>query len=231
MRRDRFSSETRGFTLVELLVVIGIIALLISILLPTLGKAREASRKTACMSNLRQIHGAVQMYAMENRNYLPPKFEYKKTVLKADEIKDGKRLNTLVDGIQVVLERYSGLSVFECPCDYGDATDSEKLFVRIGTSYDVRGHDLKVDKDPAKQAEKERKKRFSLEVTREIASDIFKPWDSDDPDKVAEKVAKGERGPVKWHAKWWNKVMGDGHVVTVSSKSEDELTKDKDKDD
>jgi prepilin-type N-terminal cleavage/methylation domain-containing protein len=60
-----------AFTLVELLVVIGIIALLISILLPTLGKAREAARRTACLSNLRQVHAAFHFYALDNQDRVP----------------------------------------------------------------------------------------------------------------------------------------------------------------
>jgi prepilin-type N-terminal cleavage/methylation domain-containing protein/prepilin-type processing-associated H-X9-DG protein len=60
-----------AFTLVELLVVIGIIALLISILLPTLSKTRESGRKTACMSNLRQIAMAVLSYTQEHKGFLP----------------------------------------------------------------------------------------------------------------------------------------------------------------
>jgi prepilin-type N-terminal cleavage/methylation domain-containing protein/prepilin-type processing-associated H-X9-DG protein len=60
-----------AFTLVELLVVIGIIALLISILLPTLGKAREVARRAACLSNLRQVHQAFHFYALENRDQVP----------------------------------------------------------------------------------------------------------------------------------------------------------------
>ena len=60
-----------GFTLVELLVVIGIVAVLIGILLPSLSRAREQAKRTACLSNLRQLHLAMHMYANENKDYVP----------------------------------------------------------------------------------------------------------------------------------------------------------------
>jgi prepilin-type N-terminal cleavage/methylation domain-containing protein/prepilin-type processing-associated H-X9-DG protein len=60
-----------AFTLVELLVVIGIIGLLISILMPALSKARQASRTTACLSNLRQMGAAWNIYLSENKAHLP----------------------------------------------------------------------------------------------------------------------------------------------------------------
>src|SRR3954465_12070365 len=72
-------SETRhlvsynriAFTLIELLVVIAIVAILASLILPALGRAKESGRATQCLSNLHQLGLGLQMYVGDNRNLLP----------------------------------------------------------------------------------------------------------------------------------------------------------------
>jgi prepilin-type processing-associated H-X9-DG protein len=67
-----------AFTLIELIVVIGIIATLAGLLLPALARAKESGRSTACLSNLRQLGLALQLYAEENNNRMP--FMYDQTL-------------------------------------------------------------------------------------------------------------------------------------------------------
>src|SRR5690349_12004758 len=67
----RSAAQRAGFTLVELLVVIGIIALLVAILLPTLNKARKNAYAVQCQSNVRQIGQGLMMYANEYKGWYP----------------------------------------------------------------------------------------------------------------------------------------------------------------
>ncbi|MEA2707970.1 MAG: hypothetical protein QOF78_571 [Phycisphaerales bacterium] len=79
---DRKPTQTRrGFTLVELLVVIGIIAVLISVLLPTLASARKAGYKAKCLANLKTLGDAYKMYQLDNKGWWTPSWQqYTRTI-------------------------------------------------------------------------------------------------------------------------------------------------------
>ncbi len=111
-----------GFTLVELLVVIGIIALVIAMLMPALRKARDQAMAVQCMSNLRQIGMGLTMYASANKNLIPqdimyifqpPDFTDQDGVTWIDLLVGNDLSNTGKDGDR--LPYVVGRKVFVCP--------------------------------------------------------------------------------------------------------------------
>jgi len=60
-------NTNKGFTLVEIMIVVAIIGLLAAIAIPNFVKARTTAQKNACINNLRQLDGAIQQYALENK--------------------------------------------------------------------------------------------------------------------------------------------------------------------
>ncbi len=68
---SRVTASRRGFTLIEVLVVVAIIALLIAILLPSLSKARDQARTTLCLNNLKQMMAGTLLYTTDSKDYIP----------------------------------------------------------------------------------------------------------------------------------------------------------------
>ena len=99
-------SGAAAFTLVELLVVIGIIAVLVGILLPTLGRARESANAVKCMANLRQLGQAMVMYAGEFKGSLPIGYVQNNDTIDRNEVYRGEAMDWTTLLMKVMVRRF-----------------------------------------------------------------------------------------------------------------------------
>jgi prepilin-type N-terminal cleavage/methylation domain-containing protein len=102
-----------GFTLVELLVVVGIVVVLVGILVPVVGRARASGQSMTCLSNLRQVGRAFQLYANANNGYYPDPAA------------------TQESWESMLADHIGSRQLYRCPSDGG-------LFDKLRSSYDWR---------------------------------------------------------------------------------------------
>lgn len=143
-------TNSLGFTLIELLVIISIIALLIAILLPALGAARSSAQQTQCLSNIKQAGTAAHTYAVDNKDYLPPKrvenkdtgfvsfstFGWMGTAGDSGQYANfGSRWRHLNEYFFLGRPGQDDLDVPIARCPTDDAYGNQTLYARVGTSY------------------------------------------------------------------------------------------------
>jgi prepilin-type N-terminal cleavage/methylation domain-containing protein len=119
----RLSESGHAFTLIELLVVIAIIALLAALIFPAFSRAKESGKGAACISNLRQIGIALQVYVQENNNRLPVMRD-----------KSWTTTNDLPSPDQVILNQLGNIRVLLCPSDKWP-NGQQKPLPQLGETY------------------------------------------------------------------------------------------------
>lgn len=121
IRRSRAEALRRGFTLVELLVTLGVVGLLIALLTPALGQAREAAQRLSCASNTQGLGSALALYAKDHRDTLPTSYFGSAEVRRPQEM-----MAATIGSLESVSDGWEGLGHLSTHA--GGYVDSDRCF-------------------------------------------------------------------------------------------------------
>jgi prepilin-type N-terminal cleavage/methylation domain-containing protein len=205
--KSRLSKQS-GFTLIEILIVVGIIALLAALLLPLLGSVRDRARLSSCANNLHQIHLGLSQYASDNSGLLPP---YPSQITSGGT-KPPASLTCIEQSrelVQSVLPYSHSSALWRCPSDASSpvpstssCSDTVSLVKGNATSYRYQGWEWS-----------ESQVGFSPVGLDYARGDAAKR-------SLVEDDATCPSGGAQYsqynHGGLWNRVFFDGHIKTFS---------------
>ncbi len=212
--------KTKGYTLIEILLVIGIISVLAAIIFPVFQSIRESGRRTVCLSNLWSIGLACSLYSEDNDDFYPyggDPFDLKTNYWQtADPMDDGPQVARM-QPVNVVLQPYAAsANIWKCPSDTGfsrfDSFPTYPLDAK-NSSYDTFGTSYYYKTlIPLSHAT----------VSGLVAYDAFNPDAYPCPEYGPSEIPLFWDGSGAWHGeaeeayRRYNVLMADGHAVSLS---------------
>jgi prepilin-type N-terminal cleavage/methylation domain-containing protein/prepilin-type processing-associated H-X9-DG protein len=217
----------RGFTLIEMLIVIAIIAILAALLVPVLSKAKERGQRTACLNNLKQLQGGWLVYVDDDNDWMPPNLWDGVHGADAGSAPGswvvGNALDNSPTNIMLGVQwRYnSSLGVYHCPSDTSLAANGATMRFR---SYSLLNY-LGADPDaPSPDATLDKQKGSQLKQPASVLA-----FDCEDADTINDGILLVAPAPgTQWldlpssrHSQGCVFSFADGHVEYWKWKSSD----------